>query len=71
MVNQNAKENNEHTLLGQSPMNQLEWGEHNKELSDLNFIDRKQHDNVSVDLSKEESGRNRKGVKEGENSLSK
>lgn len=71
MVNQNAKRNNEPSLIKQSSTEKLEWGEHNKELSDLNFIDRKQPDNSSADSSKEEPGRNRRGVKEGENSLSK
>lgn len=71
MVNQNDKRNNEPSLIKQSPAEKLEWGEHNNQLSDLNFIDRKQPDNNSADLSKEEPGRNRRGVKEGENSLSK
>lgn len=71
MVNQNDKRNNEPSLIKQSPAEKLEWGEHNKELSDLNFIDRKPANDGKVDLSKEEPGRNRRGVKEGENSLSK
>jgi hypothetical protein len=49
----------------------LQWGSHNQSLTAKNFIDGKQQNDAgsSVDLSKEEPGRNRKGVKEGENSL--
>lgn len=52
----------------------LHWGNHNPKLTDKNFIDRKQQasnaeNEPAVDLSKEEPGRNRKGVREGESSL--
>ena len=58
--------------------NQLEWGDHNPRLTDDNFIDRPkkkisdQNDllnstNHPIDLSEEEPGRNRKGVREGTN----
>jgi hypothetical protein len=57
--------------------NQLEWGDHNPKLTDHNFIDRNHKkisdqnellspSNAPIDLSKEEPGRNRKGVKEGQ-----
>jgi len=59
---------------------QLEWGEHNPKLTDENFIDRPKKklsdqndllDSASrpIDLSEEEPGRNRKGVREGANQL--
>ncbi|RZK57298.1 MAG: hypothetical protein EOO87_03300 [Pedobacter sp.] len=71
MINQNSQRDSNNNIKKQSSPNQLEWGGHNKELSDLNFIDRKPANDGKVDLSKEEPGRNRRGVKEGENSLSK
>ncbi|RZL41529.1 MAG: hypothetical protein EOP00_24670 [Pedobacter sp.] len=81
MENQNLEQerNGAKSVISQS--DQLEWGDHNKELTDLNFIDRKpkdlakQEDLVSssqqaVDLSNEEEpGRNRKGVREGASKL--
>jgi len=60
--------------------NQLEWGDHNPRLTDDNFIDRPKkkisdqnellkNANHPIDLSEEEPGRNRKGVREGTNKL--
>lgn len=61
----------------QDAAKKLEWGDHNPKLTDENFIDRNRKkirdqnesttsDGAPVDLSKEEPGRNRKGVREGE-----
>ena len=58
----------------------LEWGNHNPNLTDDNFIDRKHQkisdqnelltdNNAPITLSEKESGRDRKGVKEGESPL--
>jgi hypothetical protein len=60
--------------------NDPQWGDHNPKLTDDNFIDRNHKkisdqnellapSNAAVDLSKEEPGRNRKGVREGERKL--
>ncbi len=60
--------------------NHPQWGGHNPKLTDHNFIDRNhkkisdQHElratsNEPIDLSKDEPGRNRKGVREGEGKL--
>lgn len=68
----------ENPLKGET--NNLEWGNHNSELSDENFIDRRPKkisdqnellsgSNAPINVSSEEQGRNRKGVKEGENPL--
>ncbi|MDQ7947402.1 MAG: hypothetical protein REI78_01245 [Pedobacter sp.] len=58
----------------------LEWGEHNPKLTDENFIDRNNKKVNSTDellsssqayinLDEQEPGRNRQGVKEGQNAL--
>lgn len=59
-----------------SKENKLEWGDHNPRLTEKNFVDGqpKKSNTTSygsdadkaVDLSEEEPGRNRKGVREGE-----
>ncbi len=60
----------------------LQWGDHNVKLSDYNFIDRNHKkiadtdelltsSNAPIDLSKEEPGRNRKGVREGSSAINK
>lgn len=82
MKNQNfKKEENEGRKKNakQLPSN-LQWGAHNPRLTDDNFIDRQPKkirdqnevlasSNAAIDLSEEEPGRNRKGVREGQNAL--
>jgi hypothetical protein len=58
----------------------LEWGDHNQQLTDDNFIDRKRKkisdqnellagSNAPIESQDEEPNRDRKGVKEGRNAL--
>lgn len=65
----------------QTGKDNLEWGEHNPKPTDNDKVEPKlqktdkdeevKSDTEEVDLSKKEPGRNRKGVKEGESSISK
>ena len=67
----------EDKILKDKTSKKLEWGDHNPNLTEGNFINgnhKKISDqnellapsNAPIDLSTEEPGRNRKGVREGE-----
>jgi hypothetical protein len=73
-------ETNKKNINPETPQENLEWGDHNPKLTDHNFIDKKPKkisdqnellagSNAPIVKEEHEPGRNRKGVKEGENPL--